>query len=395
MAKPVILTFTDWYLPGYKAGGPVRSLANLTAHTNEHFHYRIVTRNTDYLSNKGYPGVPANTWVQRNSGVEVFYMSPTHIKPSAIATIIRENPADLVYINGIYSLFFSILPAIYARSMNKPTLIAPRGMLSDQAFSAKKAKKKVFLKAARLLSIYKKAHFHATLPREKEDIAAQTGVSPSRIHVAPNLFRPVYNKELPKRNKTPGELHMVSIARIAPEKNTLYALQRLQEIPPEHDVTFHLYGSIYDKAYWNRCKQVMGNLPGHVKAEHKGAVRSDAVPALLSHYHVLWMPSTGENFGHSIMESFMQGVPVLISDRTPWKSLEKDLAGWDFPLEHPEAFTRQIARISGMDQQTYDLWVQGAFNRAKSFMNDPALISKSLSMLYQLSQQPQVAGNAY
>jgi len=28
--KKKILVFIDWYLPGYKAGGPVRSMANIS-----------------------------------------------------------------------------------------------------------------------------------------------------------------------------------------------------------------------------------------------------------------------------------------------------------------------------------------------------------------------------
>ncbi|CAN5434615.1 hypothetical protein BH10BAC1_BH10BAC1_14720 [soil metagenome] len=32
MAKKKVLIFIDWYLPGYKAGGPRQSVANLVAH---------------------------------------------------------------------------------------------------------------------------------------------------------------------------------------------------------------------------------------------------------------------------------------------------------------------------------------------------------------------------
>ena len=35
MAKPRVLVFIDWYAPGYKAGGPVRSLVNLVDHLRD------------------------------------------------------------------------------------------------------------------------------------------------------------------------------------------------------------------------------------------------------------------------------------------------------------------------------------------------------------------------
>lgn len=44
------------------------------------------------------------------------------------------------------------------------------------------------------------------------------------------------------------------------------------------------------------------------------------------------MPTFNENYGHAIVESFVAGLPVVISDRTPWRNLEKINAGWDIPL---------------------------------------------------------------
>ena len=43
--------------------------------------------------------------------------------------------------------------------------------------------------------------------------------------------------------------------------------------------------------------------------------------------------SLNENYGHSIVEALSQGCPVLISDKTPWKQLEKFNAGADLPLK--------------------------------------------------------------
>ncbi|MBI9061941.1 MAG: hypothetical protein JEZ14_08115 [Marinilabiliaceae bacterium] len=48
MPKKKILIFIDWFLPGYKAGGPVRSMANMVEYLMEEYDFFIVTRNTDY-----------------------------------------------------------------------------------------------------------------------------------------------------------------------------------------------------------------------------------------------------------------------------------------------------------------------------------------------------------
>jgi len=72
--KKKILIFIDWFLPGYKAGGPIRSVANLTAHLFSEFEFLIITRNNDYLEKSPYPNVKANQWVNFSENIKVYYL---------------------------------------------------------------------------------------------------------------------------------------------------------------------------------------------------------------------------------------------------------------------------------------------------------------------------------
>ena len=45
MAKPRVLCFASYYLPGFRAGGPVRSLTRLCEWLEDDFEFRVVTRN--------------------------------------------------------------------------------------------------------------------------------------------------------------------------------------------------------------------------------------------------------------------------------------------------------------------------------------------------------------
>ena len=44
--KKKILCLTDHYLPGYKAGGPIRSIANLVEHLGDEFEIYIKINNS-------------------------------------------------------------------------------------------------------------------------------------------------------------------------------------------------------------------------------------------------------------------------------------------------------------------------------------------------------------
>ena len=69
---------------------------------------------------------------------------------------------------------------------------------------------------------------------------------------------------------------------------------------------------------------------------------------------MMYLPTTGENFGHAIMESFLNGRPVIISDRTPWLELEAKGVGWSLPLEM-DIFTKTIDMAASLSTEDYML----------------------------------------
>jgi glycosyltransferase involved in cell wall biosynthesis len=42
------------------------------------------------------------------------------------------------------------------------------------------------------------------------------------------------------------------------------------------------------------------------------------------------------------------GLPVLISDQTPWRELERIGAGWSLPLADPDRFSAAIDRMAAL-----------------------------------------------
>ena len=101
---------------------------------------------------------------------------------------------------------------------------------------------------------------------------------------------------------------------------------------------------------------------------------------MLAAAHALYMPSVGENFGHTMLESLSVGRPLVISDRTPWKGLQKASAGWDLPLEDPALFVKALQGLVDMDQLAYDRLAEGAFTLGARYLADPAPVERSLAM---------------
>ena len=61
--KPKILLLIGAFLPGYKAGGPVPSVANMVARLSDDFDFHILTRDRDLGDTVPYRDVPTDRWI--------------------------------------------------------------------------------------------------------------------------------------------------------------------------------------------------------------------------------------------------------------------------------------------------------------------------------------------
>ena len=344
----------DWFLPGTNSGGPVRSVANLIAALPECQFY-VFTRNTDYCATEAYEGITPNTWVRFSEHCEVYYCTEQNLSKATLAAQLKAIAPDALYINGIYSKAFSRWPVSIGKALKLKTVVAARGMLSPHALAVKPLKKYIFLSFMRWINRYSKVIFHATSASEVQDIQLILGKW-VQVRKIPNLAREKSSiaKEIVKEA---GKSKLVYIGRIAPEKGTLLALSALKE--QKGSIELDLYGARYNEAYWNECLKVISELPASIQVNYHGSCASHEVAHHLASAHALLLPSEGENFGHSIVEAFANGRPVLISKNTPWKNLAAQKAGWDVTAtELPSA----IQTLVEMDQVVYRTWSEGAKN---------------------------------
>ncbi len=376
-----VLIFIDWFLPGYKAGGPIQSVANIVEHLSDSYEFWIVTRNTDYLETKPYDNVISDKWMKISNNKNVMYLSKKEVNVKNIKRLIKTTAFDTIYINGIYSFYFSILPLLVANKLSQKVkiIVAPRGMLSASSVKIKRLRKSLFLNAAKMLGVYRKAVFHLSSRLEVSEVE-KLKLRQKQNFIALNLPPKYRTKLISRANKQEGELRLVSIARISPEKNTLYAIECLSNFKYKGKIQFDLYGSIYDKVYWQSCQKQILNLPSNINVSYKGSVDNNLINSILTKYDLMFLPSRGENFGHSIIESLMCGIPVIISDQTPWQNLTSKKAGWDISLDNQHGFAKVIQQAIDMDNCMYQEMQSNAVKYVKHAMQIDKLIPLYVSL---------------
>ncbi len=367
-----ILSFIDWYVPGYKAGGVLKAFANQVSHFNNDYQFKIITRNNDYMETTPYDTVITDEWNTIDKNVDVFYLSPENVNYGYIKKLVADIDFNTIYIHGIYSLWFSIMPIHFAKKNNaKKIVIAAHGMLGKHALSVKSRKKQLFTNASKLFGLYKNVYFHAANADEANDVYTVIGKN-AKVIIAEEMPMKTKLGDWKPRQKTEGELILASVARIAPEKNTLYAVEALKHCT-KGKITYNIYGPVYEKEYWAKCEEVISKLPANVTVNYKGSIPGDEVLDMFSKVHFMFLPTTGENFGHTILESFMAATPVIISNNTPWKNLENKNIGWELPLEKGEQFTDKITEAVNMNQNQYDKLSKSALQYAFDFINDDTI----------------------
>lgn len=366
--KRHILVFTDWFEPGYRAGGPIRSVANMVDRLDD-LHFSVITRNNDHHDESPYQGIEPGVWIQRNERVRVMYLSPEQRNRDFISKVLEMGRFDAVYLNSLFSPQFTLLPLRLARKagLGERIVLAPRGMLKAGALSVKARKKKLFLLAAKVLGLYKGVTWHATNETEKKEIRAVFGKH-SRVKVAPNLLSPA-DLSADKPQKHPGELSLVSVSRVSKEKNILESLNYLKELGSGGRISYHIYGTLQDEEYLKECRKVAESLK-HVEVVFHGAAPYDQIRAIIRRHHFFYLPSLGENFGHAIAEAFLTGTPVIISDKTPWRELESKQVGWDLKLDRI-LFGQVLQHCLGMDNAAYQELVKSSLEWGNEIANKP------------------------
>ncbi len=351
---------TDWYEPGYKAGGPIQSCLNFVAAMHEEFEISVLTSDRDLGEAQAYPGIHTNQWIPRAPGISVFYADISKLNSKKLSGLIRDRQPDFIYLNSMYSYRFSVLPLLFSwrNKIFAQVVLAPRGMLQEGALQFKTAKKKLFINLLNFMGVPQKVSFHATDEQENKDIHRYFPKAKSVMEI-PNFSAP-----LPPHTKTiekiPFRLRAVYISRIIPKKNILFFLQVLKKLPADIQLHFDIYGEVEDQNYWEQAKQIIGTLPENISVQDHGALPHEKVNETLGANHIFVLPSKGENFGHAIFESWSAARPCLISDKTPWHHLKKQLTGWDLSLDNEQPWLNAVIEAGNWDQPAFDSWCRSS-----------------------------------
>lgn len=377
-----VFILIPWFYPAYKAGGPIQSITNLILALQDKYSFSVITSAYDLQSKHLLPNINPDKWNSihlpgSTLAIPVWYSSTAGQNYKTFKQLIIIGKPDFVYLNSIYSIWFTILPLIIIKNAGIRTtpIICPRGMLQRGNVTSKYIKKKVFINLLNLSGLLRKCVWHATNSEEKNDILThmkRTG----EIIIASNIpKKPLLQITL--SNKIPGRLRLIYLSLISSKKNLYFLLELLQKIP--ENVSLDIYGPVKDKWYWKECFKLIAQMQDKVK--YMGDILPSEVQHTFCKYDASILLTKGENFGHALYEGLSVGRPIITSYFTPWNDLQKVSSGWNLNIKDSNECITILKEITNISQKEYNSFCVGAFSHANNYF-DSLNVHKNYGRLF-------------
>ena len=342
-----VLIITGRYVPGFRDGGPVRSILNLTEWLGEEYDIRIMCLDRDHGDSAPYPNIRRDEYNEVGRA-KVWYTE--NFSEDAILKLSED--VDVLYCCGPYSDYARTVMKLKKQgSIKAPLYIAPMGSFSPEAFKIKGFKKRMFITYMKMSGMFDNVIWSVTSEREKDELKSIVG--DCRCVIATDL--PRRGSAEHRHEKVQGELRLVFISRICVKKNLIAVPEILRLLGDDIRIKFDIYGTDEDHDYLEKCMAALDRLKKThplIKWEYKGEADSNEVPGIFADYDAFLFPTLGENYGHVIEESLAAGCIPVISDTTPWTDLEEKDCGYVCSLRSGDDFVSALTELAAMDEET-------------------------------------------
>lgn len=378
-----ILIFTEYYYPGYKAGGPIQSVYNFANSMASSFEVRVVCRDRDSGDLAPYPNVELNSWNDLGDHL-VYYTGAREASKKTVEALLNEINPDVIYLNSFFSNFSSLIFRILLLNTSIfSVLIAPRGEFNEAALNIKKRKKLIYLSLFKALALRKKnIYWQATSLEEFNRITYVMGEKTKKF-LLQGIGRA---KQLPIRDigKKKGEIKIVTVARIHRIKNLDFFLDVIKKSDVSAKITWDIFGLVENRDYRTELLKKANSIP-NLSFTIKGEIPNEQIHEELPNYHIFVLPTLGENFGHAIYDAIIAGLPVLISDKTPWLGLSEVGLGFDISLNQIEMWVEKFVEFVDTDDSNYCRSRARVYGYGSSLINNNEHVEKYKQIFNQLS----------
>lgn len=350
----ICLVSSSFY-PAIFYGGPVSSTWDLSKKIGEKG-IEMYVSTTNANGKEKLRGVNTKKHIKQAKNVFVRYYNEQIINFFSISFIFGVfsdiKNSDVVYIQYLYhytvlfSLFYSFL-------LGKKIVICPRGSLSEYTIKNKKSIWKKLWLFFLVKPFSKRILWQASSYLEKKDI----------LNYFPNVNVQIVSDGIDFDSfQNQNRIENKEILKKYLDKNfsevseILFSMGRLHDIK-RFDILIHAFSTYVKKNNNSKLLIAGGDDGSKIKLQkliHKlglynsvfliGLINFDQKKELLTNCSVFSLCSEFESFGIVVAEALACGTPVIVSDKTHWKDVEKNKCGI-FAKNRKEEISRALFQV--------------------------------------------------
>ncbi|MBX7126359.1 MAG: glycosyltransferase [Cyclobacteriaceae bacterium] len=324
-----ILIITPSYKPAFVYGGPTRSVSLLAE--------SLVAAGNDVLVITTTANGPTELPVSTNSitvvdGVSVHYHrrwtgDHTHFSPALLWNVWRHaRRFDIVHVQAWWN-FVSVFAVAICLLRGVTPVLSPRGMMSAFSFTHQRAGLKGLLHRWFGARLIRRSWLHTTSALELTD--CQRAVPGAAGFVLPNFVAARHRHDV--RAVLPDNTRVGFLSRIDRKKGVDLLIRSLAL--SRQPWTLDIAGT-GDASYLDELQKLSEQLHVAHRVRWHGWLDGDARFDFLQSVSLFALTSQNENFANVVIESLMEGTPVVVSNQVGLCDfVEQERLGWVTTLD--------------------------------------------------------------
>ncbi|PVW15759.1 glycosyltransferase [Marixanthomonas spongiae] len=298
----MISIILPYHKVGVGADGPLQSIIGVCDFLKDNYKYQIITQCNDFK----------NTAVEDSIAKHRVVLIPKFNTRILLAII---NSSEVIWINSIYSIPFSLIPLILTLfSKKKILLISTRGQLLEGSLNFKK---ELYLRLYKRLLKTSGNSIYVHYSSEEEKLKSYPIFKNYRSLLFNNSLKNTFTKE-PEHQQKSSQYVIGYLGRVAPIKNIEFIISIMPQLP--HYMVFHIYGIVVNKTYKRKLEKMILQLDLEKRVVFKGEYAYKELKDIYTHIDIAVVPSKSESFCYSFFEAIENNTPVLGSSGLPWKT---------------------------------------------------------------------------
>ncbi|QPW17800.1 MULTISPECIES: glycosyltransferase [Staphylococcus] len=352
-----LLIVAEYFRPGYKAGGPIKSIENLANILNEDLNIYILTRNHDLNEITPY-NIQKDKWIKQSKNYLFYDNDNLGFKTFKKINI---DEFDYIYLNSLFSI--TTIKFLIKNKTLQNIFLSPRGELGEGALNLKRKKKITFLNVVKWIRIYKNVKFIGSSKLEINEI--NNYFPNNEKYEISNLSTP--SKYNFTNNKIAGKVNLFFVSRITEKKNLAFLIELLEKI--EEEVNLKVIGPAEDEKYYQKCQELIEKLPSNININFIGSKDPSEIHDLIKDEDYFILPTLNENYGHVIAEALSFKKPVIVSDETPWNEyIIKNKLGYVLNL-NDVLWINSLKEVIKQDSKGYEKYASNFRTIEEDFQN--------------------------